>query len=259
MNQITSLYNPQGNAANAVLGLHPEIYPPDPYRLDSPGLNPEGWVMNIEGKKGELGKEWCGTSNECFAKMDREAEKRTLAFIRKNAEAGKPFFVSYWPNFLNFLAPEMPKNSIAGLKVAGAFPKFDGFMGRLMDELKNGGFDVSQGAMQALAENYESGRTSEEETLATIKSELASSGELICPHGAVAVKVANEHRKADVPMITLATAHPAKFPAAVEKASGEHPPLPSRMSDLYERPERVTRIANDLGALEDHIKRHIAE
>ena len=38
MNQITSLYNPQGDAVNAILGLHPEIYPPDPYRLDSPGL-----------------------------------------------------------------------------------------------------------------------------------------------------------------------------------------------------------------------------
>ena len=45
MNQITSLYSPQGNAVNAVLGLHPEIYPPDPYRLDSPGLVPEGWVQ----------------------------------------------------------------------------------------------------------------------------------------------------------------------------------------------------------------------
>ncbi|UWQ40481.1 threonine synthase [Leisingera aquaemixtae] len=128
----------------------------------------------------------------------------------------------------------------------------------LMDELKNGGFDVSQGAMQALAENYTSGRTSEEETLATIKSELGSSGELLCPHGAVAVKVANEHRKADVPMITLATAHPAKFPAAVEEASGIHPPLPPRMADLYDRPERVTRIANDLAALEDHIRKNIA-
>ena len=57
MNQITSLYNPMGNAINAVLGLHPEIYPPDPYQLDSPGLVPEGWVQIIEGKKGEQGLE----------------------------------------------------------------------------------------------------------------------------------------------------------------------------------------------------------
>ncbi|WP_170401767.1 threonine synthase [Ruegeria arenilitoris] len=130
---------------------------------------------------------------------------------------------------------------------------------QLMDELKQGGFHVSQGAMEALRESFDSGRVSEEETLATIKSTLEHSAELVCPHTAVGIKVAEDTRAADVPMVTLATAHPAKFPAAVEQASGVHPPLPSRMSDLYERPERVTRIANDLGAIEDHIKRHIAE
>ena len=128
---------------------------------------------------------------------------------------------------------------------------------QLMEELKAGGFDVSQGAIEALRETFDSGRASEEETLATIKTTLANSAELICPHTAVGVKVANEQRVADVPMITLATAHPAKFPAAVEQASGIHPPLPPRMSDLYDRPERVTRIANDLATLETHIKGHI--
>jgi threonine synthase len=58
-------------------------------------------------------------------------------------------------------------------------------------------------------------------------------------------------------MVTLATAHPAKFPDAVNKASSVHPPLPPRMADLYDRPERVTRIANDLTALQDHIKGQI--
>jgi arylsulfatase len=137
MNQITSLYNPQGNAVNAVLGLHPEIYPPDPYQLDRPGLIPEGWVMNIEGRKGEQGREWCGTSNECYQELDAEAEKRTLDFIRRNAQADKPFFVCYWPNFLNFLAAEAPKRSVAGLKVPGAFPQVDAFVGTLMDELRS--------------------------------------------------------------------------------------------------------------------------
>ena len=50
------------------------------------------------------------------------------------------------------------------------------------------------------------------------------------------------------------TAHPAKFPAAVEEASGVHPPLPPAMSDLYERAERVTRVPNDLTAIEDLIR-----
>jgi arylsulfatase A-like enzyme len=136
MNQITSLYNPQGTAVNAVLGFSPEIYPPDPYKLDHPGLVPEGWVMNIEGRKGEQGKEWCGTSNECYEKLDQESEKRSLEFIRKNAKAGQPFFVEYWPNFLNFLAPEMPKKTLSGLKVPGAFQQLDAYVGTLMKELK---------------------------------------------------------------------------------------------------------------------------
>jgi threonine synthase len=128
---------------------------------------------------------------------------------------------------------------------------------QLMDELKNGGFDVSQGAMQALSELYDSGRCSEDETLATIKAQNKVANELLCPHSAVGVKVAEDKRNPSVPMITLATAHPAKFPAAVEDASGVHPPLPPRMSDLYERPERVTRIGNDLVTIEDHIRKTI--
>ena len=124
----------------------------------------------------------------------------------------------------------------------------------LMDALKAGGFDPSPQAMQALAEHYSSGRASEAETSAAIAATLAATGELLCPHSAVGVKVAEEQRDPGTPMITLATAHPAKFPAAVEDASGVHPPLPPHMADLYDRPERLTRIANDLETLEKHIK-----
>ena len=123
-----------------------------------------------------------------------------------------------------------------------------------MDELTTGGFDVSQGAMEALQDHYVSGRADEDETRTEIGRCLAASGELLCPHSAVGVKVANEHKRVGIPMITLATAHPAKFPAAVEAATGVHPPLPTRMADLYERSERVTRISNDLAALEAHIR-----
>ena len=130
---------------------------------------------------------------------------------------------------------------------------------QLMEELKSkGGFAVSQGAMHMLQDVFVSGRASEDETSAVIASELTSSGELLCPHSAVGVKVANEMRNQDVPMITLATAHPAKFPDAVEAATGVRPPLPPRMADLYDRPERVTRIGNDLEALETFVRGQIA-
>ncbi|MEX0339640.1 MAG: threonine synthase [Arenibacterium sp.] len=125
---------------------------------------------------------------------------------------------------------------------------------QLMEELQAGGFEVSQGAMQALREIYDSGRVSEDQTLAAISSVLKDSAELLCPHSAIGAHVAENLRASGTPMITLATAHPAKFPAAVEQASGVHPPLPPRMSDLYERPERVTQIANDLAALKAHIR-----
>jgi threonine synthase len=127
---------------------------------------------------------------------------------------------------------------------------------QLMDELKAGGFKVSQGALQALRENFDSGRCSEEETLATITRTLKHSAELLCPHSAVGVHVAEAHMGSS-PMVTLATAHPAKFPDAVEKATGVRPGLPPRMADLYERSERVTRVENDLLAIETLIKDRI--
>lgn len=130
---------------------------------------------------------------------------------------------------------------------------------QLMDELKAGGFKVSQGALEALREHFDSGRVSEEDTLDTIRTAHATMGELLCPHSAVGVRVGEAQRQADTPMITLATAHPAKFPDAVEKASGIRPPLPNRMADLYERPERVTRVQNDLAALETLIQERIAK
>ena len=136
MNQITSLYNPQGTAANAALGFSDEILPKDPYQLDDPGLLPKGWVQIIEGKKGELGAEWCGNSNECYDKMDAESEQRMLAFVRANAQAGKPFYVQYWPNFINFLKPDAQRNTVAGGKVAEGLHRFDGFVGQLLAELR---------------------------------------------------------------------------------------------------------------------------
>ena len=136
MNQISSLWNPTGTAVNAILGMHPEMLPPDPYAMDSPGLNPVGWVMTIEGKKGELGKEFCGTSNECYDKIDVESEKRTIAFMRKNAKAEKPFFVTYQPTWLNFLSPEPVKNTLNGGKVPNSYERLDAFVGTVMEELK---------------------------------------------------------------------------------------------------------------------------
>lgn len=122
-------------------------------------------------------------------------------------------------------------------------------IGQLMAELKAGGFTISQGALQALHEQYLSGRVSEQDTLAMIRTIRAETGQILCPHGAVGAAVARQHLEPGVPMVTLATAHPAKFPDAVEAAIGVRPALPPHMAGLFDLPERVTRVENDVEAL----------
>jgi threonine synthase len=127
----------------------------------------------------------------------------------------------------------------------------------LMGELAGGGFAISQGALGMLRDSFASGRCSEDETRATIRAVFAATGEVLCPHTAVGVRVAEGHL-GTTPMITLATAHPAKFPDAVEAAMGVRPALPDRMADLFQRKERVTRSANDLKALQSLVRERIA-
>jgi threonine synthase len=140
-----------------------------------------------------------------------------------------------------------------------AYDRDGAAIAQVMNELKtNGGFALSQGVMDALRENFDSGRVSEAETSAEITHGLSTHAELLCPHSAIGTQVADRLRDANTPMITLATAHPAKFPDAVEAATGIRPPLPPRMSDLFERDERVTRVDNNLDALKAIVKDRIA-
>jgi threonine synthase len=120
---------------------------------------------------------------------------------------------------------------------------------------EDGGFTLSQGAKARLAEEFDSGRCSEEETSATITRAAKTYAETVCPHTATAIKVAGEQPASATPMVMLATAHPAKFPDAVEAATGHRPPLPDRMADLFDRPERITRLPNDLSQIETHIRK----
>lgn len=139
-----------------------------------------------------------------------------------------------------------------------AYGQDGGAVAKEMTVLKETGkFTVSQGAYEALKYTYASGRVSEEETSAEIKRTLALTGELLCPHSAVGVKIGEEHL-GPTPMITLGTAHPAKFPAAVEAATGVHPPLPPRMAGLFDRDERVTRISGDVEDMKALIRERLA-
>ena len=82
-------------------------------------------------------------------------------------------------------------------------------------------------------------------------------GELIDPHTAIglhAARVAGLPR--EVPVVTLATAHPAKFPDAVERATGQRPELPARVGDLFDREERCAELPGDYGAIADYVAQH---
>ncbi|MFM7344801.1 MAG: threonine synthase [Tagaea sp.] len=117
---------------------------------------------------------------------------------------------------------------------------------------KEGRFKFPQGMHGALAEGFVAGACGEAETLATIAATRKSTGETIDPHTAVAVHVARRATSA-APIVVASTAHPAKFPDAVEKATGERPRLPAHLADLMTRPERMTVLPNDLAKLKEFV------
>ncbi len=90
----------------------------------------------------------------------------------------------------------------------------------------------------------------DEGTLAEIRRLHAATGCLADPHSAIGIAAARARPGAGVPTIAMATAHPAKFPDAMQRATGHRPPLPSRLADLYERVEKFQRAPNDLAAIE---------
>lgn len=127
---------------------------------------------------------------------------------------------------------------------------------RLMQGLtQSGAFEVDAEPMSMIRERFAAARVDEAETAETIRKTLEETEELVDPHSAVGLAAAARLRgHAGVPMVTLATAHPAKFPDAVKKATGIHPDLPPAMSDLFEREERLTALPNDLAAIEAFIR-----
>jgi threonine synthase len=108
-----------------------------------------------------------------------------------------------------------------------------------------------------LRDNFDSGRVSEDETHSEITYNYQNHAELLCPHSAIGVLTARRQRKPDVPMVTLATAHPAKFPIAVKNATSVFPELPSRMADLFELEERATNVENNLQSIQAIVRERI--
>ena len=121
----------------------------------------------------------------------------------------------------------------------------------------SGSFRLDPVLHAALADGWAGARFDDGTVRDCIATEADRSGVLLDPHSAVGVLAARACRRdPSVPMVALATAHPAKFPDAVADATGIRPPLPERLADLHERPERLTRLPNDLAVVQEFVEAH---
>jgi threonine synthase len=124
----------------------------------------------------------------------------------------------------------------------------------MRDLAERGGFALTEGEHRQLKAGFDAERADEATTLATIRALEAATGYLADPHTAVAVSVAGRvPRRPDVPMVTLATAHPAKFPDAIRRAIGRAPAEPEAVARQRTLPERVTVLPNDAAAVADFV------
>jgi threonine synthase len=128
-------------------------------------------------------------------------------------------------------------------------------MSAMTEFRESGRLTIPQGGMDAIRSLFDGHRLDDEQTLAAIKGEYAANGELLDPHSVIGVAAARaKTRDPGISTVSLATAHPAKFPDAVERATGIRPQLPPRLADLFEREERYDILPNDLDRIMAHIR-----
>jgi len=124
----------------------------------------------------------------------------------------------------------------------------------LMDRFaKERMFEIAPEPLRRIRAEFAAGSADEDETAAEIRSVHDAYGLLIDPHTAVGVHVARKLKDPERAIAILATAHPAKFPDAVERACGVRPGLPAHLADLFEREERYTVLPDDLAAVQSFI------
>jgi len=128
-------------------------------------------------------------------------------------------------------------------------------MDTMIEFRRTGRLTVPQGGMKTVRALFDGHRVDDDQTLAAIGSEYRAHGELLDPHTAIGVTAARaKARYPASPMVALATAHPAKFPDAVERACGVRPGLPPRLADLPSREERFVVLRNDVNAVKAHVR-----
>jgi threonine synthase len=127
----------------------------------------------------------------------------------------------------------------------------------LMGDLgKSGSFAIDEAPLAAIREDFAGGMSGETEVAATMADTVRTTGFLPDPHTAVGIAVGRRFREAGTPLVALATAHPAKFAAAVEAATGRTPPLPEGFAHLMSGNESFMVVANDQRSFEDYLLAH---
>lgn len=124
---------------------------------------------------------------------------------------------------------------------------------------KDGTLSVGDNLHRSARETISAGRLNDTETMVEMKRQLTSTGELIDPHTAIGIAAGRaQMRQGGAPVVAQAAAHPAKFPDAVETATGVRPALPPHLADLLDHPEHFDVLPNDLDVIQAHVRQHIS-
>jgi len=121
---------------------------------------------------------------------------------------------------------------------------------------RNGRLSFGDDLLKTIQADFASKSVSEDETIDTIKRFYQEHNYLLDPHTAVGVNAAADCRSGNIPVVCLATAHPAKFGSAVLKAIGREPDLPPPLQGLTEKESRCEVLEPDAGTVQDYIARH---
>jgi threonine synthase len=128
---------------------------------------------------------------------------------------------------------------------------------KLAEFQQTGAFGVTPAVFAEVTALFEGSAVDDAQTKATIAATFAKTGYTLDPHSAVSVAAAARATlDPAVPIVTLACAHAAKFPDVVTAATGIHPPLPPHLADLFDRPERIVTLPNDLATVQAYVRRH---
>lgn len=133
----------------------------------------------------------------------------------------------------------------------------DAVVARMAEFQAKGAFGVTKPAFAAASGLFAAAAADDQLTRQTIAETYRRTGIVLDPHSAVGLAAARQVEiDRAIPVVSLACAHPAKFPEVVTEATGVHPALPPHLADLFDREERIVTLPNDLATVQDYVRHH---